>query len=71
MAGEPRRRGPLLLSSDIFVSPSWAESFPYSVLEAMAVGAPIVATDVGGVSEAIEDQVTGVWSPLATGWRSR
>jgi glycosyltransferase involved in cell wall biosynthesis len=54
---------PLLVSSDVFVSPSWSESFPYSVLEAMAVGAPIVATDVGGVSEAIEDQSTGVLVP--------
>jgi glycosyltransferase involved in cell wall biosynthesis len=49
----------LLAAADLFVSPSWSESFPYSVLEAMSVGAPIVATDVGGVGEAIEDGVTG------------
>jgi glycosyltransferase involved in cell wall biosynthesis len=54
---------PLLSWSNVFVNPSWSESFPYSVLEAMAVGAPIVATDVGGVAEAIEDQVTGVLVP--------
>jgi len=54
---------PLLTSSEAFVNPSWSESFPYSVLEAMAVGSPIAATDVGGCSEAIEDQVTGLLVP--------
>jgi glycosyltransferase involved in cell wall biosynthesis len=41
------------------VLPSWAESFPYSILEAMMVGLPIVATDVGGISEAVEEGATG------------
>jgi glycosyltransferase involved in cell wall biosynthesis len=54
---------PLLASSEVFVNPSWSESFPYSVLEAMAVGCPIVATDVGGVPEAVEDEVTGILVP--------
>ncbi len=54
---------PLLTSANVFVSPSWSESFPYSVLEAMAVGCPIVATAVGGVPEAIEDEVTGILVP--------
>ena len=49
----------LLTASDVFVLPSWAESFPYSVIEAMAIGVPIVATAVGGIGEAIEDGVTG------------
>ena len=47
----------------VFVHPSWADSFPYAVLEAMAMGLPIVATDVGGVGEAIEHDVTGVLVP--------
>lgn len=49
----------LLDAADAFVSPSWSESFPYAVLEAMGVGLPVVATDVGGVGEMIEDGVTG------------
>jgi len=49
----------LLAASDLFVLPSWAESFPYSVIEAMSVGLPIIATDVGGIGEAIEDGITG------------
>ncbi len=54
---------PLLETSDLFVGPSWAESFPYSILEAMSFGLPIVATAVGGVPEAIEDGVTGTLVP--------
>jgi glycosyltransferase involved in cell wall biosynthesis len=49
----------LIGASDVYVQPGWSESFPYSVLEAMSLAAPIVATDVGGVGEAIEDGVTG------------
>jgi glycosyltransferase involved in cell wall biosynthesis len=40
---------------DVFVHPSWAESFPYVTLEAMSLGRPIVATNVGGVGEALSD----------------
>ena len=54
---------PLLAGADIFVSASWAESFPYNVLEAMAVGLPVVATDVGGTGEAVEDGTTGLLVP--------
>jgi glycosyltransferase involved in cell wall biosynthesis len=53
----------LLAGADVFVSASWAESFPYNVLEAMAAGVPIVATDVGGTREAIEHDVTGLLVP--------
>jgi glycosyltransferase involved in cell wall biosynthesis len=49
----------LLGATDVFVQPGWSESFPYSILEAMGMAMPIVATDVGGVGEAVEDQVTG------------
>jgi glycosyltransferase involved in cell wall biosynthesis len=49
----------LLGVADAFVQPGWSESFPYSILEAMSLGLPIAATDVGGVGEAIEDGVTG------------
>jgi glycosyltransferase involved in cell wall biosynthesis len=40
---------------DVFVLPSWAESFPYVILEAMSLGVPIVASDVGGVGEALTE----------------
>lgn len=49
----------LLSAADLYVNPAWAEAFPYAVIEAMSVGLPIVATDVGGTREAIENMVTG------------
>jgi glycosyltransferase involved in cell wall biosynthesis len=50
----------LLRGADIFVSSSWAESFPYVVLDAMALSRPIVATRVGGVAEAVRDGESGL-----------
>ena len=49
----------LLDAADVFVSPSWSESFPYAVLEPMSFALPVVATEVGGVGEMIEDGVSG------------
>jgi glycosyltransferase involved in cell wall biosynthesis len=44
---------------DVFVMPSLEEGFPIAALDAMAAGLPVVATDVGGVPELIEDGKTG------------
>jgi polysaccharide biosynthesis protein PelF len=41
--------------ADVMAFPSISEAFPYAVLEAMSCGAAIVATDVGGVREALGD----------------
>jgi glycosyltransferase involved in cell wall biosynthesis len=50
----------LLLACDIVVQPSRLEAFPLSLIEGMAAGRPIVATNVGGIPELIEDGVTGL-----------
>jgi glycosyltransferase involved in cell wall biosynthesis len=50
---------PYLAALDLFVLPSAWEALPLSLLEAMSCGLPIVATAVGGTSEAVEDGLTG------------
>ena len=46
--------------ADVFVLPSYTEAFPLTILEAMEHGLPIVATNVGAVSTAVEDGVNGI-----------
>lgn len=58
--------GEVLDDFDVFVMPSLWEGLPYVVLEAMRAGLAIVSTDVGGISEAIEDGVDGLLVPPAS-----
>lgn len=53
----------LLAICDLFVLPSHEEGFSNSLLEALAVGAPVVATDVGGNAEALNHGEYGVLVP--------
>jgi glycosyltransferase involved in cell wall biosynthesis len=49
-----------LQKSDLFVLPSFVEGLPVSAMEAMAVGVPVIATNIAGTSELIEDGKTGL-----------
>ncbi|WP_404812463.1 N-acetyl-alpha-D-glucosaminyl L-malate synthase BshA [Capnocytophaga canimorsus] len=55
----------ILCLSDLFLLPSESESFGLAALEAMAAGVPVIATDVGGLPEVIENGFSGFLSPLA------
>jgi len=54
----------LLRQAEVFVLNSSYEGLPHVVLEAMAEGVPVVATDAGGTGELVEDGVTGRLVPV-------
>jgi L-malate glycosyltransferase len=51
---------------DVSVLASYSEGFPNTVVEGMAAGNPVVATDVGGTADAIRDEVTGLLVPAGS-----
>jgi len=54
---------PHLAAASVFVLPSFREGTPRSVLEAMAMGRPVVTTDVPGCRQTVEEGVTGYLVP--------
>lgn len=53
----------ILSSATVYVQPSIEEGFGVAVLEAMALGIPVVASDVGGMKETVVNGVTGLRVP--------
>lgn len=63
LLGERRDVPAILAASDIFALSSRWEGLPYTIIEAMMAGLPVVATRVGGVPELVEDRITGFLVP--------
>jgi len=54
-----------LASADLFCLPSFSEGLPISIMEAMAVGVPVVTTWIAGIPELAESEVTALTVPPA------
>jgi glycosyltransferase involved in cell wall biosynthesis len=62
---ENRRIATIYHQIDVLVVPSvWPENSPVTITEAMASSIPVIASDVGGIGELVEDGVTGYLIPL-------
>ena len=61
--GECRNTSELLSQASVFVLSTLYEAFPISILEAMRAGLPVVASNVGGISEAVIEGQTGFLVP--------
>jgi glycosyltransferase involved in cell wall biosynthesis len=60
-----RRIAAIYNQIDVLIVPSiWPENSPVTITEAMASGIPVIASDVGGIGELVEDGVTGYLVPL-------
>jgi len=68
-AGDSSRVPEMLNAMDVFVLPSLGEGMSNTLLEAMATGLPVLATNVGGNPEIIEDNVSGcLFTPGDAAW---
>jgi glycosyltransferase involved in cell wall biosynthesis len=58
--GKANNVSQLIRESNIVVLPSVSsEAFPRSIIEAMAISKPVIATDIGGCSEAVQNNISG------------
>lgn len=62
--GETRDVRPYLKKASVVVLPSWREGLPCSLMEAMSMGRPIVATDVPGCRELVHNGQNGFLVPV-------
>lgn len=53
-----------LSAMDLFCLPSWREGMPRTIIEAMSMGKPVLATDIRGSREEVINEVTGLLVPV-------
>jgi glycosyltransferase involved in cell wall biosynthesis len=59
LPGHQENSAAIMRAFDVFVLPSIYEGLPFALLEAMALGIPIVATDISGVRDVVGNQQAG------------
>jgi len=59
LPGHQENSAAIMRAFDVFVLPSIYEGLPFALLEAMALGLPIVATDIIGVRDVVKPEETG------------
>lgn len=50
----------ILRKTDIFILPSYSEGFPLTIIEALSMGCPVIATSVGGIPEVVRNEENGL-----------
>jgi glycosyltransferase involved in cell wall biosynthesis len=70
MVGEKLEVLPYLRAGDAFILTSVTEQMPLTILEAMSVGLPVIASDVGEIRHIIEDGKDGFLRNLGGGWEA-
>ena len=64
MPGNQAEVTPWLQAMDVFVLPSYAnEGVPQALMQAMAVGVPVISTPVGSIEELVQHEATGLMVP--------
>jgi glycosyltransferase involved in cell wall biosynthesis len=61
--GENRDMPPIYATMDLLVLPSYREGLGMALLEAAAMGLPVIATDIPGCVDAVQDGITGTLVP--------
>jgi glycosyltransferase involved in cell wall biosynthesis len=68
LGAQPRARVlELFRAADATILSSRWENFPHGIVESLAAGTPVIATDVGGVGEVVEDGLNGLLVPSGDG----
>lgn len=66
---QPEKLSELLCSCSVYVHTAYIENSPNSICEAQIIGAPIVSTNVGGISSLVQDGVHGKLVPANDPWQ--